>query len=253
MRFAGTGEELTARALHRLSRRAGQLVAENVESFDDTRFSDTLFGRLLAAYTGADCPREGLVAAAAHGALFLDEIGDLPITSQVKLLRLLQDGGYCPLGADCLRQALARVIVATVRAPPAYVNLPLLINHFVEKAASALGKPIRSVPHGLFAFSRPIRSRKQSRAQGYDYRRGGMLPRKAIALHSFEEFLAPSADSGSDSPAAPSGLKAVFAGDRIPTLVEAEAALITEALRQVCSGSRGKRSTSVPADQGNTR
>ena len=95
----GTGKEIVARALHRLSRRPGELVTVNSAGLDDTVFADTLFGHTRGAFTGADRPRDGLVSVAGDGTLFLDEIGDLSITSQVKLLRLLQDGGYYQLGA----------------------------------------------------------------------------------------------------------------------------------------------------------
>jgi DNA-binding NtrC family response regulator len=109
----GTGKELMARALHRLSGRPGDLVTVNIAGLDDTMFSDTLFGHTRGAFTGADHPREGLIASAAAGTIFLDEIGDLAVTSQVKLLRLLQDGSFYPLGADRPRQSRARVVVAT--------------------------------------------------------------------------------------------------------------------------------------------
>jgi two-component system, NtrC family, nitrogen regulation response regulator GlnG len=88
----GTGKELMARALHRLSGRPGDLVTVNIAGLEDTMFSDTLFGHTRGAFTGADHPREGLIASAAAGTIFLDEIGDLAVASQVKLLRLLQDG-----------------------------------------------------------------------------------------------------------------------------------------------------------------
>jgi DNA-binding NtrC family response regulator len=109
----GTGKELIAGALHRLSGRTGELVAVNVAGLDDTMFTDTLFGHTRGAFTGADRPREGLLASAGHGTVFLDEIGDLSIASQVKLLRVLQTGSFYPLGADHPRQAAARVVVAT--------------------------------------------------------------------------------------------------------------------------------------------
>jgi DNA-binding NtrC family response regulator len=98
----GTGKELIARAVHHLSGLAGPFVAINLAGLDDAMFSDTLFGHLRGAYTGADRPREGLVRQASGGTLFLDEIGDLSPGSQVKLLRLLQEGEYLPLGADKL-------------------------------------------------------------------------------------------------------------------------------------------------------
>ena len=88
----GAGKELIARALHRLSARAGDMVAVNVAGLDDTLFADTLFGHARGAYTGADRARDGLIVSAADGTLFLDEIGDLSTASQVKLLRPLQAG-----------------------------------------------------------------------------------------------------------------------------------------------------------------
>ena len=109
----GTGKELLARSVHTVSHGQGELVAVNVAGLDDTMFSDTLFGHTKGAFTGADQARSGLITQAADGTLFLDEIGDLAIPSQVKLLRLLQEGTYYPLGADNPRQSSARVIVAT--------------------------------------------------------------------------------------------------------------------------------------------
>jgi two-component system, NtrC family, nitrogen regulation response regulator GlnG len=75
-------------------------VAVNVAGLDDTMFSDTLFGHTRGAFTGAERSRDGLITSTAEGTLFLDEIGDLSMASQVKLLRLLQDGTFYPLGAD---------------------------------------------------------------------------------------------------------------------------------------------------------
>ena len=109
----GTGKELVARALHRLSARPGELVAVNVAGLDDTMFSDTLFGHTRGAFTGAERVRDGLITTTAEGTLFLDEIGDLTVASQVKLLRLLQDGTFYPLGADRPRQSRARIVCAT--------------------------------------------------------------------------------------------------------------------------------------------
>ncbi|MFL5264621.1 MAG: sigma-54-dependent transcriptional regulator, partial [Anaeromyxobacteraceae bacterium] len=110
---SGVGKELVARAAHALSGRAGPLVAVNAAGLDDAVFADTLFGHARGAYTGADQPRPGMIEAAADGTLFLDEIGDLAIPSQVKLLRLLQEGEYFPLGSDRAKRLRARVIVAT--------------------------------------------------------------------------------------------------------------------------------------------
>jgi len=96
----GVGKELVAQAFHNLSDSSGELVCVNLAGLDDMAFSDTLFGHKRGAYTGADKDRKGLIAQATGGTLFLDEIGDLALASQVKLLRVLQEGVYYPLGSD---------------------------------------------------------------------------------------------------------------------------------------------------------
>jgi len=109
----GVGKELFARAIHRISRVRGQFVSINVAGLDDAMFSDTLFGHRKGAFTGADQYRDGLVSKAAMGTLFLDEIGDLNELSQVKLLRLLQEQEYYPVGSDQIKTSTARIVLAT--------------------------------------------------------------------------------------------------------------------------------------------
>ena len=109
----GVGKELIARAIHQLSSRKARLVTVNAAGIDDNTFSDTLFGHISGAFTGGEKPRRGMVEHATGGTLFLDEIGDLSPTSQVKLLRLLQEREYFPLGADLPKIADIRVVVAT--------------------------------------------------------------------------------------------------------------------------------------------
>ena len=111
----GTGKELFAKSIHQVSGRKGELISVNVAGVDDNFFSDTLFGHKKGAFTGAEIERKGLIEKAENGTLFLDEIGDLSIESQVKLLRLLQDGQYYPLGSDIAKLSDARIIVATHR------------------------------------------------------------------------------------------------------------------------------------------
>lgn len=111
----GTGKGLLAEALHRASGRQGRMVTVNAAGLDDTMFSDTLFGHARGAYTGAVDSRDGLLERAGAGTVFLDEIGDLSFASQLKLLRLLEEGEYYPLGADEPKRTSARFVVATNR------------------------------------------------------------------------------------------------------------------------------------------
>ena len=125
----GTGKELVARALHLTGGRSGPFVAVNVAGLDDAVFSDTLFGHRAGAFTGAIKDRAGMVEAAGSGTLFLDEIGDLPEASQVKLLRLVQEREYLPLGSDTPRRLRARVVAATHR-DPTRLRQEVLRQHF---------------------------------------------------------------------------------------------------------------------------
>ncbi|WP_028575433.1 sigma-54-dependent transcriptional regulator [Desulfonatronovibrio hydrogenovorans] len=109
----GTGKDLVASALHKLSRRGGEFVSLNVAGLDDNVFADTLFGHVRGAFTDAHEHRKGLVEQAEGGTLFLDEIGDLSQSSQIKLLKLVQDHVYLPLGSDKPKKANARIIAAT--------------------------------------------------------------------------------------------------------------------------------------------
>ncbi len=165
---SGTGKGMIAKGLHKLSKCHGKFVSINVAGLDDTLFSDTLFGHKKGAFTGADSDREGLLSKAENGVVFLDEIGDLEMSSQIKLLRLLQDREYNPLGFDKLRTTNAKFVLATNRnleklisegkfrydlfyristhsahIPPLKErkeDLPFLVKHFIRKHAKILGK-----------------------------------------------------------------------------------------------------------------
>ncbi|MEN8257668.1 MAG: sigma-54 dependent transcriptional regulator [Thermodesulfobacteriota bacterium] len=111
----GVGKELFAKALHKLCHGDAPFVVANAAGLDDTMFADTLFGHRKGAFTGADSARDGLIKKASGGTLFLDEIGDLSQSSQVKLLRLIQEREYFQLGSDLARKTDARMIFATHR------------------------------------------------------------------------------------------------------------------------------------------
>jgi transcriptional regulator with PAS, ATPase and Fis domain len=176
----GVGKELVAKAIHKLSQRKGAFVPINVAGLDDNVFADTLFGHKKGAFTGADQARGGLIEQASGGTLFLDEIGDLSAISQVKLLRLLQDGEFFPLGSDIVKHSDARMVVATnqnlqtlqesgkfrkdlyyrlcahhTHIPPLrdrHNDLPVLVDHFLEKASKSLGKENPTLPGELFSL-----------------------------------------------------------------------------------------------------
>ncbi|MFO8056893.1 MAG: sigma 54-interacting transcriptional regulator [bacterium] len=111
---SGTGKELMARALHNLSlRRDKPLIAVNCSALPDTLLESELFGYEKGAFTGADKAKAGRFALADQGSLFLDEIGDISVSMQAKILRVLEEKTYEPLGSTKSSHADARFIVAT--------------------------------------------------------------------------------------------------------------------------------------------
>lgn len=119
---SGTGKELVAQALHYNSRRAHQpLVTVNCGAIPEELLESELFGHLRGAFTGAHQTREGRFARAEGGTIFLDEIGDMSPNLQVKLLRVLQERSFEPVGSSKSQKADVRVIAAT------HQNLPGLI------------------------------------------------------------------------------------------------------------------------------
>ncbi len=169
----GTGKELIAHALHRLSPAQGRFVVLNCSAVVETLFESELFGHVRGAFTGADRDKPGLFEHANGGSLFLDEIGDMPLATQAKLLRVLQNqevqrvGSLSPQKVDVrvvaathknLHQAIAarefredlyyRLAMVEIHAPrlaERMQDLPLLTRHFIDKFASQYGKTIRGL------------------------------------------------------------------------------------------------------------
>ncbi len=182
---SGTGKELVARALHANGPRSRRpFVSENCASVPETLLETTLFGHVKGAFTGASSTRAGLFDIADGGTLLLDEIGEMSLGMQAKLLRVLQDGEVRPVGGDRTRKVDVRIIgathrdleamvasgafredlfyrlnVITVRIPPLRErpeDVPLLAAHFVSKHAP--GRPIRftrAAMNKLSAFAWP--------------------------------------------------------------------------------------------------
>ncbi len=265
----GTGKELIARAIHRLSGRKGDMVSVNVAELDDTLFSDTLFGHKKGAFTGADADRPGLIGRAENGTLFLDEIGDLSAVSQAKLLRLLQEGEYYRLGDNTPSLTTARVVVAThrnleemvkekkfradlyyrlrthrVEIPPLRQrvdDLPLLLNQFMEEAAAALSKrkpPFpKELPHILAAYPFPGNVR-ELRAMVFDAVSSHMGD-KMLSTKAFVQATGIKNSTGQPPAEAATGALQLSAGAIsfnspfvFPTLKEAREMLVKEALRR---------------------
>ncbi|MFA6468359.1 MAG: sigma-54 dependent transcriptional regulator [Bacteroidota bacterium] len=257
----GTGKELFARAVHSASGRKGELISVNVAGLDDNLFSDTLFGHKKGAFTGADSERKGLIEKAEDGTLFLDEIGDLSVETQVKLLRLLQDGQYYPLGDDIAKRSNARIVVAThrdiklmqeqntfrqdlyyrlkshhVHIPPLrerHSDIPMLADHFITKASAALNKKRPTPPKELYTllsnYSFPGNVRE---LEGLIFNAISVHTSGILSLDALRNSISRTKE---DSPApltrSSSFAQLKFPG-RFPTLKEAEDTMIEEALKR---------------------
>jgi DNA-binding NtrC family response regulator len=263
----GVGKELIARAAHDVSGRQGEFVAVNAAGLDDNTFTDTLFGHEKGAYTDASTARAGLVARAAEGTLFLDEIGDLAEASQIKLLRLLQERQYYPLGSDLPRPSTARVVVATnqdlkaataagsfrndlyfrirthsVDIPPLRERLediPSLLDHFMGEAAANLGIDAPGYSSGLvtlmasYDWPGNIRELEGLVHDALARHSGGIL-----SLETFQEAMGLEPDTPANTEAGQVTTNSadaaawLHATDSLPTFRQVEDELIREAMHR---------------------
>ncbi len=128
---SGTGKELVARAIHELSDRSeGPFVPVNCGAIPEALIESEFFGHRRGAFTGAHADKKGLLDAAHGGALFLDEVGDIGLNMQVKLLRALESGEYTPVGDHRARVAEVRIISATNQDPVRLVKAGVLREDF---------------------------------------------------------------------------------------------------------------------------
>jgi len=251
----GVGKELLARAIHRSSRRSGAFVAVNVAGLDDQTFSDTLFGHVRGAYTGADKAREGLMEKAWGGTLFLDEVGELSTQSQVRLLRVLQEREFYPLGGDTARPLTARVLAATnkpltelrageslrkdfffrlathsVELPPLRErkgDIVPLFRHFLAQAVATMKRPqpkwSDDLEALLSAYSFPGNIR-ELKALSYDAL--GRCDGETLDLRAFPHL-------SNVAPESPRNQQEIFSTlQQLPTIRSATEALIAEALQR---------------------
>jgi PAS domain S-box-containing protein len=170
---SGSGKELFAKAIHSLSKRKGRYITLNCAALPDTLLESELFGYEKGAFTDAKANKPGRFALAEKGTIFLDEIGDISPALQLKLLRVLQEKEYEPLGGTATRKTDVRVIAATnknlkeqvdkgtFRADLFYrlnvikislpslaerrEDIPLLVDHFISKFNKLKNKKIKTV------------------------------------------------------------------------------------------------------------
>ena len=257
----GVGKELVARSLHSLSGLSGKFVAVNAAGLDDNMFSDTLFGHVRGAFTGADQARSGLIEQAKGGTLFLDEIGDLSPASQVKLLRLLQEGDYLPIGADHPKPAEVRIVAATnqdlsalqkdgrfrkdlnyrltthrIHIPPLrerMADIPILTDHFLEQAANELAKKKPAPPAELFkllqtySFPGNIRELQSMIFDAVSRHDSGTLSLSVFKSHIVGEQTGESSDATKKTAESP-----LTFGKKLPTIKQATQLLVDEAMRR---------------------
>ena len=247
---SGTGKELLARAIHNLSfRKDKPFVAVSCGALPDTLLESELFGYKAGAFTDAKKDKPGRFAIAEGGTIFLDEIGDISAAMQVRLLRVLQEGTYEPLGAASSVNADVRVITATNKKLDELVeqgrfrddlyyrinvmkldlpplrdrkdDIPLLVNHFISRFNRLRGKHISCVTDEVLAI-----------LLIYDYP-GNVRELENIIEHCFVlchgEIIEKKHLPSSVCPS--SGVEKVKTGE-IKTLKQMEILLIIEALRR---------------------
>jgi transcriptional regulator with GAF, ATPase, and Fis domain len=251
---SGTGKELFARALHNISTRGERpLVKVDCSVLPANLIESELFGHEKGAFTGAMARKDGRFTLADGGSIFLDEIGELPLDLQSKLLRVLQDGEFESVGGTKTMQVDVRVIAATNRKlneevhngnfredlfyrlnvfpitiPPLRDrsdDIPLLISHFVNRYTRRTGKSVDNIPQhvldSLCAYSWPGNVRELEN-----------IIERAVIVSPGNTLIVGDWLPRSDS--TPNG--------RIPTLEEAERSHIIQALKQTgwrVSGEKG--------------
>lgn len=254
---SGTGKELLAKGIYKSHNYDGELVPVNVAGLDDTVFTDTLFGHVKGAYTGAHDSRKGLIAKAENGLLFLDEIGDLTPASQLKLLRLLQEREYSPLGSDEVYRTTARIVAATnvdleekvvqgtfredlffrlkthlLTIPPLRKrkgDIALLAQKFIRTASTALGKKMPFIPKELYPllssydFPGNVRELHSLMLDTVARHTGGPV----LSIQSVKEYCESKGDSPLDFSDAP-----ISYGDELPKLKDVEDFLLKEAMEK---------------------
>ncbi len=264
----GSGKELFARAIHNLSKRSRRkYVAVNCGALPDTLLESELFGYKKGAFTDAKRDKPGRFALAERGTLFLDEIGDISTALQVKLLRILQEKEYQPLGGTSTKTANVRVITATnkpladlvsrgtfrddlyyrlnvlkIVLPPLSrrrEDIPLLSDHFIRKFSAQQGKQIEEISEEAlsllmdYEFPGNVRQLQNVIEHAVVLCRGRRIEIDSLPRELLQEM---------------SGRKCRESGSAGGPLLEAEAATILQTLQQY-GGHRGETAAALGIDK----
>jgi DNA-binding NtrC family response regulator len=262
----GSGKELIARAVHEKSGRSGKFVALNAGALAEGTFESELFGHVRGAYTDAKTARDGAFARAEAGTLFLDEVANMPLSQQAKLLRVLQERQYQPLGASAPRASTARVVSATnadiealaragqfrpdllyrlntirLHVPPLrerLSELPGLVQTFVAREVARYGLPSPRLAAGVLRALEAHRWPGNVRELEHVIQRAVLLSARAselgaehLALDGQSSPPAPHAPPGTAHASLPSPLGAL-APEPPRTVRDAERAAILQALER---------------------
>ncbi len=251
---SGTGKEIIANAIHRLSRRREMpFIAVNCAALPEQLLESEMFGHLKGAFTGADTSKRGLFEEADGGTILLDEVGEMSLVTQAKLLRVLQNGEIRPVGSSTSSHVDVRVLAATnrnleeavaersfredlyfrlnviqVRVPPLRERmdaLPQIVGHFVTQMSPRFGKRIQGFDEQAQAYLR-----------NYSYP-GNVRELESIIAHAIimaDEEIIRARDLPDQVRAGGSVPFALphYAVDSVPTLKEMEERLIRQALEK---------------------
>jgi DNA-binding NtrC family response regulator len=252
---SGTGKEIIANAIHRLSRRREMpFIAVNCAALPEQLLESEMFGHVKGAFTGADSNKRGLFEEADGGTIFLDEVGEMSLATQAKLLRVLQNGEIRPVGSSSFSHVDVRVLAATnrnleeavaerriredlyfrlnviqVRVPPLRERmdaLPQLVGYFVNQMSRRFGKRIEGFDEQAQAYLR-----------NYSYP-GNVRELESIIAHAIimaDDEIVRARDLPDQVRAGGSAPFALphYAMDDIPTLKEMEEQVIRRALEKL--------------------
>ncbi len=220
----GVGKELVGRAIHRLSRRSDRVFcAVNSAAFPETLLESELFGHRRGAFTGATGNKKGLFEFAHEGTVFLDEVAEMPLSMQVKLLRFLQTGEVRPVGDETTRYVDVRLVAATnkvlerevasgafredlyyrlavipIHVPPLRErpeDIRALSNHFLRRFAQRAGKPVAGIAEDAmdllvgYAWPGNVRQLENSIERGVALCQGSQIQVEDLPVRLKEESL----------------------------------------------------------------